>query len=1005
MLRILRVPRPRHSPPFHLSNAQSCRTKEPRNYANSHYCRTFFWGSNDDENDNKGKNEEKTKKKETSKADNDEELKNSDSLLLGTRGNKVINPWRMNENVYISTGGGSSGAFLPSRVGLGDQAPRYPHLLGLPVVSRPLFPGIVTSVTLTDPVTIDAVEKLSNNGTGYIGVFLRKSEGGVLIDTPEVITDANQLFKVGAFAQIYKFNRDTGLNLVHKKSDKAEVLTAFEQTDGNEEEDNHNEENSDNDQFASLLLMSHRRINLTSVDNIGPPIDITAKHWDAVQYNPNDNNKTHDTIRALSNEILSTLREVAQLNLVFREHLQLFPTKIDANDPYRLADFVASVTTGSPEELQAVLEETDAEKRLHMALVLISKEKEVCKLQKEISANVEEKMTDAQRKYFLMEQLKSIKKELGMEKDDKEALITKYRKTMEEYHEVPVETMEVIESELEKLSTLEKNSPEFNVTRSYLDWLTGIPWGVTTTETFDIKEAKQVLDRDHYGLDDLKDIILQFIAVGKLKGSIQGKILCMVGPPGTGKTSIASSVADALGRKFYRFSVGGLSDVSEIKGHRRTYVGALPGKMIQCLKSTAAMNPLILIDEIDKLGRDFRGDPASALLELLDPSQNSTFRDHFLDLPVDMSKVLFMCTANHLDTIPGPLLDRMEIVHLSGYDVPDKMAIAENYLVPKYLLENGLMVKENSEKSDEETEDCEKKEAASNQALVIAEGVPSSLALEKSALLSLVRWYCREAGVRNLSKYIEKITRKLALQIVAEKEGTELTEKSRRKSEKWQVSDKNLDQYVGKPIYTSERLYDKDPVPHGVVMGLAWTSMGGCSLYIETQSILRGLDSKGKKRGGGTLKCTGQLGDVMSESTQIAYTVARSRLDEIQPGNTFYDDNDIHMHVPEGATPKDGPSAGITMVTAMLSLALGRSIGSELAMTGEISLTGKVLPVGGIKEKTMAAKRSGIRRLIFPSTNKRDYDELPDYLKEGLSVNFADEYSKVYKVAFEEKLE
>ena len=401
-----------------------------------------------------------------------------------------------------------------------------------------------------------------------------------------------------------------------------------------------------------------------------------------------------------------------------------------------------------------------------------------------------------------------------------------------------------------------------------------------------------------------------------------------------------------------------MSDVSEIKGHRRTYVGAMPGKIIQCLKSTESTNPLVLIDEIDKLGRDFRGDPASALLEVLDPSQNSTFRDHFIDAPVDISKVLFMCTANDLSTIPGPLLDRMEVIRLSGYDVPEKLEIAEKYLVPKSMVNSGLMVKEFTEdeksEKEEKSDDNQKAEADDfveslnkdepkknipeyiEPVYRLADKIPDSLSIERSALESLVRWYCREAGVRNLAKKIDKITGLLSLQIVAEEEGAKLTEKSSRQSDTWQVSSENLHEYVGKPIFTSDRLYEKDPLPHGIVMGLAWTSMGGSALYVETQGIKRGLDPDGKPRGGGTLKVTGQMGDVMKESAQIAYTVARARLAEIEPDNNYFDVTDIHMHVPEGATPKDGPSAGITMVTAMLSLALDRPIKSDLAMTGEV---------------------------------------------------------------------
>jgi len=665
--------------------------------------------------------------------------------------------------------------------------------------------------------------------------------------------------------------------------------------------------------------------------------------------------------------------------------------------------------------LQSILEEKNPEIRLHKSLSLLHKERQVMKLQVEISKKVEEKMTDAQRKYFLMEQLKSIKKELGMEYDDKDAIIQKYTKKMSSYPNIPKDVKDVFDIEIEKLTTLEKNSGEFNITRSYLDWITSIPWGVEGEDRFDIASARKILDSDHYGMDDVKDIILQFIAIGKLKGTIQGKILCLVGPPGVGKTSIASSIAKALNRKFNRFSVGGLGDVSEIKGHRRTYVGAMPGKLIQCLKKVQTMNPLILIDEIDKLGRDsFRGDPSSALLEVLDPNQNTSFVDHFLDIGVDLSKVLFICTANDMERIPGPLLDRMEIVRLSGYDVPEKIEIAEKYLVPKSMIESGLAVDSNVEEEkkqeddgndDDNNKDAPKQEDVDTITNNIIQEIPESLSIDRTAIESLVRWYCREAGVRNLSKYIDRITRKLALQIVAEKVADEdneinsttdiLTERMRRKSDTWVVNDKNLDSYVGKPIYTSDRMFqDNDDIPIGVIMGLAWTSMGGSALYIET----KGLKKEGT--GGGSLKVTGQLGSVMNESTQIAYTIAKSRVAHMFPDNTYFSNHDIHMHVPEGATPKDGPSAGITMITAMLSLSLQKPIRNDLAMTGEVSLTEKVLPVGGIKEKTMAARRAGIKCIIFPDGNRRDFEELPDYLKDGLEVHFAKDYDDVFNIAF-----
>ena len=732
-----------------------------------------------------------------------------------------------------SSAGGNSILLPPSRLGSGDTAPRYPHMIGIPIISRPVFPLMPTSITLKDKSTIEALEALEDSS--YVGIFLRKrnstgvTDGGVIIDKPEIIKDPSEIFNVGTFAQIHRMTR---VGIRSKSDDSLNESFADNDTD--------NEVAS-----ISLWLMGHRRIDLNSVDDVGPPTRVKVSHWDKLEYT-----KTDDTIRALSNEVLSVIREVAQMNALFRESLQFFPARVDANDPYKLADFVASITkSGTPEELQAVLEEKDAEMRLHKAFVLLIKEREVAKLQQEISSKVEEKMTEAQRKYFLTEQLKSIKKELGMERDDKEALIEKYRKQLAGYSKIPDDIMVTIEQELEKLSTLEKNSAEFNVTRSYLDWLCGVPWGKMTDENFDVNDARRILNRDHFGLDDVKDTILQFIAVGKLKGSVQGKILCLAGPPGTGKTSIAKSIADALGRKFFRFSVGGLSDVSEIKGHRRTYVGAMPGKLIQCLKSTESMNPVVLIDEIDKLGSGYRGDPASALLEVLDPSQNSSFLDHFLDVPVDISKVLFMCTANDLGSISGPLLDRMEVIRLSGYDFPEKVAIAEGFLIPKSMAESGLMVKKKEEDKDANNGGTDKLGDEPNLPLSQyqhGETVPTTLSIGKGAVESLVRWYCREAGVRNLAKHIDKITGRLALQVVAEAEGTELSQKSKRKALTWEVTDDNLSDYVGKPIFTSDRMYEEDPLPHGIVMGLAWTSMGGSALYIETQGIKRGLDKEGK---------------------------------------------------------------------------------------------------------------------------------------------------------------
>lgn len=496
----------------------------------------------------------------------------------------------------------------------------------------------------------------------------------------------------------------------------------------------------------------------------------------------------------------------------------------------------------------------------------------------------------------------------------------------------------------------------FSVTRNYLDWLTALPWGVTSTENLDIDGAVQVLEEDHYGMEDIKKRILEFIAVSQLKGSTQGKILCFHGPPGVGKTSIARSIARALNREYFRFSVGGMTDVAEIKGHRRTYVGAMPGKLIQCLKKTKTENPLVLIDEVDKIGRGHQGDPSSALLELLDPEQNANFLDHYLDVPVDLSKVLFICTANVLDTIPEPLRDRMELIEMSGYVAEEKLAIATKYLIPQAMKESGLNEK--------------------------------NITINTDALIALIKSYCRESGVRNLQKHLEKVIRKVAFKVV------------KKEAEHFNVAKDNLHDYVGKPIFTHDRLYEVTPA--GVVMGLAWTAMGGSTLFIETAR--RKLHAQTKKDGAvesGSLHLTGHLGDVMKESAQIALTVSRNFIKTIDENNRYLEQSHIHLHVPEGATKKDGPSAGVTIVSALLSLAMDKPIRQNVAMTGEVSLIGRVLPVGGIKEKTIAAKRVGVNCIILPEENRKDFTELPDYIRDGLEVHFVNHYSDVYKIIFQ----
>ncbi|KEP61278.1 UNVERIFIED_CONTAM: Lon protease family protein [Hammondia hammondi] len=707
-----------------------------------------------------------------------------------------------------------------------------------------------------------------------------------------------------------------------------------------------------------------------------------------IAYLPDESGRfdVNDTQKALHLEIIATMKELLKQSYFYKEHFDQVVRFYNLDSPHKLADLVAGMSFGKRQELQAVLAEEDIEKRLRLVLEIAKKDLEFSKLQAQVKAQVEEKMNKMQRKFLLTEQLKFLKRELGEVKDDKESILDSFSERLEKKkHALPEEVQKAVAYELSKLHSLEQSSSEFNITRTYTDCLLSLPWGEYTEDCSDIFVAEKILNEDHYGLTDVKDRILEFIAVTILRKDVQGKIICLVGPPGVGKTSVGQSIARALHRKFYRISLGGMCDVAELRGHRRTYISALPGKVIQALKECQTMNPVILLDEIDKLGRDFRGDPSSALLEILDPSQNRSFRDYYLDVPVDLSKVLFVCTANTPDVIPGPLLDRMEVIRIAGYIFQEKLCIARNYLLPQTSQSAGL------------TDD--------------------QISISSEVLEKLVRDYAREAGVRSLLKLIERIYRKAALSLV------------RKEQEKIDVHMDNLSKFVGQPTFQSDRLYGE--TPPGVVMGLAWTQMGGATLYVEAigrrpretskrvemeRKNWRPADDdearKREKRGRteqrsrspagaeGRLKVTGQLGNVMSESSEIALTFCRVFVRRIEPSNSFLETAQIHLHVPEGATPKDGPSAGVTMATALVSLALNKPVLPDVAMTGELTLTGKVLKIGGVKEKVIAARRENVNTLIFPRANEREFSELPDDVKEGLSVHFASTYDDVYRVAF-----
>ncbi len=895
---------------------------------------------------------------------------------------------------------------------------RYREVLSIPVYRRPLFPGVIMPVMVSDTRVIKELIDIRKQGAqAYVGTFLstKGSDGDGSGFETEMEGDGDNLGDMfdGRGRLIRGLGRadeeghhgtalDDDVSSLHEIGTFAQVHTVVP-----------------HDQGAQLLLLGHRRLRRTGVAQ-DDPLRCTVQHIKDEPYDKDD-----DMLKATTMELISTLKELLHMHPLYNEQMRNFiQFGADFHDPSRLADLAASLTSGDGTALQMVLEELRVPERIEQSLVLLRKEANLLQLQQDIGKRVEEKISKDQRRYFLMEQLKSIKKELGIEKDDKTALVQKFRERIgmgegDSGKEgsggagllLPETARKVIEEELTKLEGLEPASSEFNVTRNYLDWLTSLPWGKFGEERLDVGAAREVLDEDHYGLSDVKDRILEFIAVGKLRGSTQGKILCFVGPPGVGKTSIGKSIARSLDRAYYRFSVGGLSDVAEIKGHRRTYVGAMPGKMVQCLKSTGTSNPFVLIDEIDKLGRGYQGDPASALLELLDPEQNGSFLDHYLDVPVDLSKVLFVCTANQLDTIPGPLLDRMEVIQVSGYTGDEKVSIARTYLEPQANLDAGIP--------------------------------KGAVRLEDEALRSLVDEYAREAGVRSLKKLIEKVYRKAAFKLVDQNllkatqskassktadqpegagQDAKHTDDSKRagsevsssmipgsnnpsksleeQCSKWPayeepllvVGTDNLVEYVGHPPYPSDKIYQNE-TPLGVVTGLAWTASGGATLYIEAASV-----EKGEGKGG--LRATGQLGDVMKESTTIAHTFARRFLEEKFPENTFFAQHSLHVHVPAGATPKDGPSAGCAVVTALLSLAIDQPVRPDIAMTGEITLTGKVLPIGGVKEKALAAKRSEITTIVLPEGNRRDWDELSDDVKEGLQPHFVESYDKLFDLAF-----
>ena len=887
----------------------------------------------------------------------------------------------------------------------------YPQVLAIPIARRPLFPGFYKAITIKDPDVATAITESIKRGQPYVGAFLFKDEN----EDADVIRNADDVYDVGVFAQITSafpiHGQEGALTAIlypHRRIKLSSLLPpggSPKKTDSKTETPSPEpipqkpvEEDAQSDKKGDVVASFEETALDKKPDQVAEKYEPTSflKRYPVSLVNvENLTDEPYDpkssVIKAVTNEIVNVFKEVATMNNLFRDQISTFSMSQSTGnvmaEPAKLADFAAAVSSGEQAELQEVLACMNVEERMQKALIVLKKELMNAQLQSKITKDVESKISKRQREYWLMEQMKGIRRELGLESDGKDKLVEKFREKANNLA-MPEAVRKVFDEELNKLAHLETAASEFNVTRNYLDWLTQIPWGQRSPENFGIPNAKKVLDEDHYGLQDVKDRILEFIAVGKLRGTVEGKILCFVGPPGVGKTSIGKSIARALNREYYRFSVGGLTDVAEIKGHRRTYVGALPGRIIQALKKCQTENPLILIDEIDKIGKGYQGDPSSALLELLDPEQNSSFLDHYLDVPVDLSKVLFVCTANMTDTIPRPLLDRMELIQLSGYVADEKKAIADKYLAPAAKEAAGL------------------KEA--------------NVTLTNEAIEELIKSYCRESGVRNLKKQIEKVYRKSALKIVQDlgedalpeaealtEDGKAAREEVEKKSDEAVSSEKpaedtvtaaegkstvteeprkalqvpdsvvveigkdNLTDYIGPPVFTSDRLYETSPA--GVAMGLAWTSMGGASMYIE--SILQAPLRPSTRP---SLEITGNMKNVMKESTTIAYSFAKSFMVNKFPDNHFFNKAKMHLHVPDGAVSKDGPSAGITMTTSLLSLALDTPVDPNVAMTGEITLTGKVLRIGGLREKTVAARRAGCNKVIFPQDNMSDWLELPE---------------------------
>ncbi|UKJ90341.2 endopeptidase La [Theileria orientalis] len=938
---------------------------------------------------------------------------------------------------------------------------RVHALPALGLYRKPAFPGFYQVLQVQDQNVIKFLSNVKqNSGHDYIGGFMTKTDPtGISSNSGSMNNQLNSAPVLRDDAGAVKSHND-----LHIYGTLLQIITITPNF---------------NFQGGQVILMPHKRIKMTGIHS--EPSENNPLFRVAVEYVEDTPKHFEDSsvTKALHLEIMATVKELIKTSNFYKEQFDQIIRFYNLDYPTRLADLIAGISLAKRDQLQNILAELNIDKRLTMVLEITKKDLEFARIQNDVNLQLEEKLSKDQRRYILTEQMKMIKKELGMDSDDKTNIIEQFENMYKNVKAFMSDESRVsYNSGINRLKHLESNSAEFGVWRSYMDWLLYLPWGKYTVESRDIHKAKQILDSHHFGLNDVKTRLLEFMATNILKGDPKGnenakdesvnsnhtasqsngtknkdkdtgkekkdknehgKIICLIGPPGVGKTSIAIAMAESLNRKLYRFSLGGMFDIAEIKGHRRTYVGSLPGKFVQALKYTNTLNPLIILDEIDKLGRDTRGDPASALLEALDPSQNMNFRDYYLDIPIDLSQVLFVCTANSTDTIPAPLLDRMELINIPGYLPEEKMMICKHFLIPASMRATGLSAE--------------------------------LIKIEDDAVDKIIKQYSREAGVRNLLKCIEKIHRKVALNLVmsntpktsgSEESGdgndnvstasdvsattATCTDNTVVKTDASPISVENIKNnsgltvvteddvisYLGVPIYNKESFHPY-PLPYGVVMGLAWTNAGGATMYVEAHGQMmdkygnliepnrskdaldQGADETaagdrkpdqddGQERelkGKGSLKITGHLGNVMTESAQIALTYCKTFIRKHQPKNIFLDEADIHIHVPEGATPKDGPSGGITMACALISIAAKKRLKPSLAMTGELTISGKILRIGGIKEKLIAAIREDVSTVILPMANKPDFDELDNSIKDKVKVVFVNVFDDVYESAFE----